>query len=85
MIDGNNPPFTEEESKAISLAVLDIMMLMRQLDEKGISFRCALTAFLFTINSSFEVLGYSKVEVKNLFQNMINGYEEYGEEVKEEA
>jgi len=35
MIDGNNPPFTEEESKAISLAVLDIMMLMRQLDEKG--------------------------------------------------
>lgn len=85
MIEGEYPPFTEEETAQAREAVLDIGGLMRILDEKGISFRCALAAFLFTINSSFEVLGYSKKEVKNLFQSMINGYEEHGEDVKEEA
>jgi hypothetical protein len=77
---------TDSEKEHVSQAVFEIMKLMSSLDEKGISFRCCLIAFLFTITSSFEVIGYSKKRVKDVFQNIINNYDrEESEEVEEEA
>lgn len=73
--DESVPEVPASEIAGIADALIHIMSCLRDCDEKGISARAFCTALIYTLQTSFEVFGMSKLEVKNVLQGVINTYQ----------